>query len=97
MRGVSGVVRPMLRYPGGKTRLAPWIVSHFPPHQTFVEPFAGSAAVLFAKPRSKVEVLNDLDDRVTTLFRVVRERPDELAHAVALTPVPAGKRGGDGA
>jgi DNA adenine methylase len=78
--------RPMLRYPGGKTRLAPWIVSHLPPHQSYVEPFAGSAAVLFAKPRSKVEVINDLDDRVCTLFRVIRERPDELARAVALTP-----------
>lgn len=41
---------------------------------------------MFAKPKVKCEVVSDLDDRVTTLFRVVRERPDALARAVALTP-----------
>lgn len=78
--------RPVLRYHGGKWRLAPWIISHFPPHRVYVEPFGGSAAVLLQKPRCTTEVYNDLDGDVVSLFRVIRERTDELARALALTP-----------
>lgn len=82
----SAPIRPILRYPGGKARIAPWIVEHLPPHACYVEPFAGGASVLMAKPRSDVEVLNDLDGRIVNLFRVIREQPDALIRAIALTP-----------
>lgn len=42
----STPARPMLRYHGGKWMLAPWIVAHFPPHQTYVEPFGGGSVLL---------------------------------------------------
>jgi DNA adenine methylase len=77
---------PPTNYYGAKTRLAPWIASLLPPGRTYVEPFAGSAAVLFAKPPSPTEVLNDLDGAVVNFFRVLRERPGELARALRLTP-----------
>jgi DNA adenine methylase len=76
----------VLRYPGSKARLASWIVSLFPSHQSYLEPFAGSAVVLFAKPRCRIETLNDLDRRVVNLFRVLRDFPAALAHAVEFTP-----------
>lgn len=79
-------MRPPFPYYGAKGRLAPWIASLLPPHRVYVEPFAGSAAVLYAKPPSTHEVLNDLDDNVTTFFRVLRDRPDDLARACRLTP-----------
>lgn len=72
--------------PGSKWRLAREIVARLPRRPVYVEPFFGSGAVLMAKPRWPSELINDLDGRVTALFRVLRDRPAELARAVALTP-----------
>jgi DNA adenine methylase len=78
--------RPALRYYGGKWRLAPWIISFFPPHQNYVEPCGGAASVLLQKPRSPLETYNDLDGNVVNFFRVLRDRPDELIRKIRLTP-----------
>lgn len=79
-------MRPPFTYYGSKGRLAPWIVSMLPAHRLYFEPFCGSAAVLFAKQPSIHEVLNDVSVSVTTFFRVLRDRPDELQRALKLTP-----------
>lgn len=73
-------------YVGGKTRLAGWITDHLPQHTVYVEPFGGSAAVLLNKPRSSIEVYNDLDRDVVQFFKVAREQPDELAEWARRTP-----------
>lgn len=78
--------RPALRYFGGKSLLAPWIIAHFPRHRAYCEPFGGGASVLLQKPRSPVETYNDLDGQVVNFFRVLRERPDELIGLLELTP-----------
>lgn len=77
--------RPALRYYGGKWKLAPWIISHFPPHLNYVEPCGGAASVLLQKPRSPLETYNDLDGNVVNFFRVLRDRPDELIRKIRLT------------
>ena len=83
--------RQVLPYPGSKTRLSAWMADRLPPHTVYLEPFCGSCAVFLAKAPARIEVLNDLDARVATLFRVLRDRPDALARAVALTPYSRGE------
>lgn len=80
--------RPVFRYHGGKWRLAPWIISNFPPHKIYVESFGGGASVLIRKPRSYAEVYNDLDDEIVNTFRVLRDpsQARELERQLHLTP-----------
>lgn len=66
--------------------MADWIIEHMPEHETYLEPFFGSGAVLFNKPPSKIETVNDLDGQVVNLFRVIRDRPEELAEKIRWTP-----------
>ena len=80
--------RPVLRYHGGKWLLAPWIISHFPPHRIYTEVFGGGGSVLMRKRRSYAEVYNDKWDTVVNVFRVLRD-PDlagELERQLRLTP-----------
>lgn len=79
-------VKPPFAYYGGKTTLAPTIASLLPAHDHYVEPFAGSLAVLLAKKPSRAETVNDLDGDLVTFWRVLRDQPDELERVCALTP-----------
>lgn len=77
---------PPVRYYGGKWRIGKWIIQQFPPHTCYVEPFTGGASVLFQKSPSKFEVINDLNGEVVNFFDVLRSTPEDLIHALQLTP-----------
>lgn len=81
-----GVVKPPFAYHGGKAMLADWIVSLLPAHRVYVEPFAGSLAVLLAKPRAQWEAVNDVDGDVVAFWQVLRDQPEELERVCTLTP-----------
>ncbi len=85
---MSEITRPVLRYHGGKFRLAPWILTFFPEHKVYVEPFGGAASILMLKPQVGAECYNDLDVQVVNLFRILRnpEQALELQRRVHLTP-----------
>src|SRR5207253_2855367 len=62
------------------------IVELLPAHEHYVEPFAGSLAVLLKKPRSAMETVNDLDGDLMNFWQVLRDRPEDLARVCSLTP-----------
>lgn len=76
--GEYRMINSPFKWVGGKSRLRKQIVRMLPPHTCYVEPFAGAAWVLFAKPPSDVEVLNDKDQELVNFFRVVKGKPDDL-------------------
>lgn len=80
------VKRPIIRWHGGKWKLADWIISHFPQHRIYVEPYGGAASVLLKKPRSYAEVYNDMDSELVNLFEIVRSKGKELKRLLELTP-----------
>lgn len=84
-------IRPPFAYFGGKTTLASKIAALLPPHKHYVEPFAGSLAVLLAKDRAPHETVNDIDGNLMTFWKVLRDRPRELAEVCALTPHSRGE------
>lgn len=85
---MSLVQRPITRYFGGKWKLAPWVIEHFPNHTMYVEPFGGAASVLLRKQRVPNEVYNDLDKNVVNIFRVLQDRKtaEEFRRICHLTP-----------
>lgn len=67
-----------IKWVGGKSRLRKYVISLIPAHTCYVEPFAGAAWVLFGKPPSDVEILNDKEQELVNFFRVVKEDPEAL-------------------
>ena len=79
-------MKAVFKYPGSKWSIAKWIISFFPEHHSYLEPFAGSLAVLMNKSRSNIETVNDLDNNVVNLFYWIRKDPERLAREIYYTP-----------
>lgn len=81
-------VRAPFAWYGGKQKMAGWLIEHFPEHKQYIEPYCGAGHVLFAKPPSPVEILNDLDRRLWNFYKVVQDAEllDDLLFALESTP-----------
>ena len=81
-------IRSPLKLMGGKGHLRSKIVPYLPPHKTYVEPFGGGASVLLDKPKSDVEVYNDLDKCLVAVFTAIKDERlrSRLKELLWLTP-----------
>lgn len=71
-------MKPVVPWMGGKRRLAKHLLPLFPAHQTYVEPFAGGAALFFMKQPAKVEIINDVNGELVNLYRVIKNHLEEF-------------------
>lgn len=78
--------RPALDYFGGKWACADKIIGLFPTHKSFVDVFCGAASITLKKPRSKNEIINDLNGEVVNFFEILRDRNLELKLLLQKTP-----------
>lgn len=78
MPSITSCRPPLAGWMGGKSLLAKRIVERIPEHRCYVEPFCGAAWVLFSKPESKVEVINDINREVITLYRCLQWHLEEF-------------------
>jgi DNA adenine methylase len=67
------MIRTPIRYYGSKAKLSKWILGYLPKSKLYVEPFGGSLAVLFAREPLGIEVVNDLDSRLHTLYTCLKD------------------------
>lgn len=81
-------IKPPVTWFGSKSRLVKQIVKYFPPHQTFVDVFGGSGAILLGKRPCKVDVYNDINKKMFSLFRVLKDKDKtrELKRLLEMTP-----------
>lgn len=70
--------KPVIGWPGGKTRLLKHILPLIPPHRAYVEPFFGGGAVFFAKEPAAVEVINDINGDLVAFMRNAKSHLDAL-------------------
>lgn len=80
-------MRGPIAYIGGKRAIAKQIIAVLPNHTTYAEIFVGGGQVFFAKPPSKVEIINDLDGEVVNFFRVAQRHYEELIRYMRFTVV----------
>ena len=67
-----------IKWKGGKSGSVKAILPLIPEHKTYVEPFFGGGWIYFAKDKSKVEVINDINGDLTNLFEVLRTQYDSF-------------------
>lgn len=78
--------RPPISWYGGKHYIVDYILDLIPPHTCFVEPFGGSGIVLFGKDPSKVDVYNDINEWLVSLYRMIRDNPTDLINYLECVP-----------
>jgi len=81
MVSVNKLVKPFLKWAGGKRQLVPLILGNYLPknysHQVYYEPFVGGGAILFSLQPKKA-VINDSNSELINCYKVIRDSVDDL-------------------
>jgi hypothetical protein len=80
---IEKAVRQAFSSIGGKAAIANKLIPLFPPHDVYVEAFAGGAAVYFKKEPIEREVLSDMTDQVVYLYQTIQSLTDEQISALS--------------
>lgn len=86
IRSRDGRKKIVFGWYGGKFSHLDWLLPLLPAAHHYCEPFSGSAAVLLNRAPSPIETYNDIDGEVVNFFKVLRDDPENLMRAIALTP-----------
>src|SRR3989338_561812 len=73
---------------GGKAYLSQWLCSFLPEHTLYCEPFAGGAKLFFSKEPSQVEILNDIDNNLVNLYKVIQNNQKREELIETLNEIP---------
>ena len=78
----AGTLAAPFPYFGGKSGACLDVWAAFGAIDNYVEPFAGSAAMLLGAPDGKrIETINDFDGFVANFWRAIANDPEAVAHA----------------
>lgn len=86
MSSTKKKTKPAISWPGGKTRLLDTLLPMVPRHTLYVEAFGGGLAMLLAKPRSRMEVANDINRDLIAFYRCVKFHLEELLRELEHMP-----------
>jgi DNA adenine methylase len=75
-----------ITYYGGKQKLINMILPLIPAHKLYCEPFVGGAAIYFAKDKSDIEVINDMNGHVINFYKVCKNDFGILKYLINSTP-----------
>lgn len=78
-------MKPPITYYGGKQTLSKQIIELIPEHKIYCEPFFGGGAVFFAKPESKIEVINDINGELINFYKVIKSKFKKLEKEIKST------------
>lgn len=88
MNTITKKIRPPIKTPEGKWHLKDFIISNFPEgyeKMTYVEPFCAGATIFLNKNKSDTEILCDLDQGISSLFKAIRDEPKEFISRIKRT------------
>ena len=82
----KNALKTPITYYGGKQNMLKHILPIIPPHTAYIEPFFGGGAVFFAKEKSKIEVINDLNSSAICFYEQAKTNFPKLQQLVRATP-----------
>lgn len=83
---MKDAINSPFRYAGGKFYARKLILEHIPPHNTYIEAFAGGASIFFSKPKVEHNHLNDIDDELMNVLITIRDYPQDLMDFIKVRP-----------